>query len=156
MQLAQVDRLAARIAEELPAGALLAITGDHGMVHVDRRFDFDRSPDLRSGVLLLGGDPRARHVYTRPGAAAEVLATWREVLGDSAWVLPREEAVARNWFGPIAGHTVERLGDVVVATRGTAAITRSEAEPVISGMPGQHGSLTPAEQLVPLLISGPS
>ncbi|WP_252439920.1 alkaline phosphatase family protein [Pseudonocardia humida] len=156
MQLAQVDRLAARIAEDLPSGALLAITGDHGMVEVDRRFDFDRHTDLRRGVLLLGGDPRARHVYTRAGAEADVLAIWREVLGDSAWVLPRAEAVARNWFGPVAERTTERIGDIVVATRGTAAVTRSEAEPVISGMPGQHGSLTPAEQLVPLLLSGPS
>ncbi|WP_308257608.1 alkaline phosphatase family protein [Pseudonocardia lacus] len=156
MQLAQVDRLAARIAEELPAGALLAITGDHGMVEVDRRFDFDRNSDLQRGVLLLGGDPRARHVYARQGAADDVLATWREVLGDSAWVLSREEAVARNWFGDVAERTTARLGDVVVATRGTAAVTRSEAEPLISGMPGQHGSLTPAEQLVPLLVSGPS
>jgi hypothetical protein len=78
------------------------------------------------------------------------------VLGDSAWVLPREEAVARNWFGEVAEHTLARLGDVVVATRGTAVVTRSEAEPLISGMPGQHGSLTPAEQLVPLLVSGPA
>jgi hypothetical protein len=156
LQLSQVDRLAALIAEHLPPGALLAVTGDHGMVRVDRRVDFDREDDLRRGVLLLGGDPRSRHVYTRPGAADDVFATWREVLGDGAWVLPRAEAVARGWFGPVAGSTTERLGDVVVATRGTTAVIRSEAEPTISGMPGQHGSLTPAEQLVPLLVSGPS
>jgi hypothetical protein len=156
MQLGQVDRLVARVAENLPAGALLAVTGDHGMVRIDRRFDFDHDDDLRRGVLLLGGDPRSRHVYTRPGAAADVLATWRGVLGERAWVVPREEAVAKNWFGPVAERTTERLGDVVVAARGTTGIVRSDVEPVISAMPGQHGSLTPAEQLVPLLLSGPS
>jgi hypothetical protein len=47
----------------------------------------------------------------------------------------------------------DRVGDVVVATRGTAAVIRSEAEPLISKLPGQHGSLSSAEQLVPLLLA---
>jgi hypothetical protein len=152
IQLTQIDRLAALIAENLPPDTLLAITGDHGMVTVDRRFDADTDIDLRRGVLLVGGDPRARHVYPRPGAAADVLATWREVLGDSAWVVPREQAVADGWFGAVADHTIDRIGEVVVATRGSAAVIRSAAEPQISGMPGQHGSLSATEQLVPLLV----
>jgi hypothetical protein len=156
MQLAQVDRLAALVAEHLPADGLLVVTGDHGMVEVDRKVDFDHHDDLRRGVLLLGGDARARHVYTRPGAVDDVLATWREVLGDGAWVLPRADAVARGWFGPVAERTAARIGDVVVATRGTTAVVRSEVEAMISAMPGQHGSLSAAEQLVPLLVAGPS
>src|SRR5919197_4205802 len=39
LQLAQADRLASVIAERLPPDAVLVITGDHGMVGVDRRFD---------------------------------------------------------------------------------------------------------------------
>ncbi|QJY46236.1 alkaline phosphatase family protein [Pseudonocardia broussonetiae] len=152
MQLAQVDRLVQRIAEDLPPGAVLAVTGDHGMVSVDRIHDADTDDALRQGVLLLGGDARARHVYARPGAADEVLAAWRAVLGDDAWVVPGEQAAADGWFGPVAPAMRSRIGDVVVATRGTAAVIRSEAEPLISRMPGQHGSLTTAEQLVPLLL----
>ncbi|MBW0088640.1 alkaline phosphatase family protein [Pseudonocardia sp. KRD-184] len=153
MQLAQVDRLVQRIAEDLPPGAVLAVTGDHGMVAVDRIHDADTDDALRQGVLLLGGDARARHVYARPGAADEVLAAWRAVLRDDAWVVPGEQAVADGWFGPVAPAMRGRVGDVVVAARGTAAVVRSEAEPLISRMPGQHGSLTTAEQLVPLLLS---
>lgn len=152
MQLAQVDRLVQRIAEDLPPGAVLAVTGDHGMVAVDRIHDADTDDALRQGVLLLGGDARARHVYARPGAADEVLAAWRSVLGDDAWVVPGAQAVADGWFGPVAPAMRGRIGDVVVAARGTAAVVRSEAEPQISRMPGQHGSLTTAEQLVPLLL----
>jgi type I phosphodiesterase/nucleotide pyrophosphatase len=155
MQLGEVDRLVELLAEHLPPDALLAVTGDHGMVRVGRRFDADADPDLRRGVALLGGDPRARHVYARPGAAAEVLATWREVLGDAAWVLSRDEAIAQDWFGPVSAATVPRIGDVVAAARGATAIVRPDVEPVISTMPGQHGSLSAAEQLVPLLVSGP-
>lgn len=156
MQLGEIDRLVELLAEHLPPDALLAVTGDHGMVRVGRRFDADADPDLRRGVALLGGDPRARHVYARPGAAAEVLASWRGVLGDAAWVVSREEAIAQNWFGPVSASMVPRIGDVVAAARGATAIIRPDAEPTISVMPGQHGSLSSAEQLVPLLVSGPS
>jgi hypothetical protein len=154
LQLAQVDRLAALIAEHLPPDTVLAVTGDHGMVGVDRVFDADTDDDLRRDVLLLGGDARSRHVYTRPGAAADVLAGWRAVLGEDAWVVPGEQAVADGWFGPVAAHARDRIGDVVVALRGTAAVIRSVAEPVISKLPGQHGSLSAEEQLVPLLLAG--
>ena len=153
LQLSQVDRLAGLIAEHLPPGTVLVITGDHGMVGVDRIFDADTDPVLQQGVQLLGGDARARHVYASPGAAEDVLATWRSVLHDDAWVVRGEQAVAEGWFGPVAPHVQHRIGDVVVAARGTAAIVRSVAEPVISRLPGQHGSLSTEEQLVPLLVA---
>lgn len=151
-QLRQVDALLGMLLAELPAGTLLAVTGDHGMVAVDRTVDADTIPALTDGVALLGGDPRARHVYTAPGATADVLAAWRAVLGDDASVVTREEAVARGWFGPVADRVLDRIGDVVVAMHGTAALVRTEAEPFLSTFPGQHGSFTTAEQLVPLLV----
>jgi hypothetical protein len=153
LQLAQVDRLAALIAEHLPSDAVLAVTGDHGMVEVTRRFDADTDPDLGRGVALLGGDPRARHVYAQPGAAGDVRAAWRSVLGDGAWVVSREQAIADGWFGPVGGLAVDRIGDVVVAARGTTAVVRSAAEARLSTLPGQHGSLSAEEQLVPLLLA---
>jgi len=50
----------------------------------------------------------------------------------------------------------DRIGDVVVAARGSAAVTRTVAEPVISKLPGQHGSLSAEEQLIPLLLHRPA
>lgn len=152
-QLAAIDRLVAVIAEELPAGAVLLVTGDHGMVAVDRVHDADTDGDLRAGVTHVAGDARSRHVHAKAGAAEDVLATWRAVLGDDAWLLRGDEAIDAGWFGPVAAVNRERIGDVVVALRGTAAVIRSRAEPVISKLPGHHGSLTPAEQLVPLLVA---
>lgn len=153
MQLAQVDRMAALVAEHLPPDAVLVVTGDHGMVTVDRLFDADTDESLQVGVHSLGGDPRARHVYARPGAADEVLAAWRAVLGDAAWVVPGAQAVADGWFGPLSAHVEDRIGDLVVAARGTAAVIRSEAEARLSRLPGQHGSLSSEEQHVPLLLA---
>ena len=154
LQLAAIDRVAARIAEALPDDAVLAITGDHGMVAIDRRHDADIDDDLRRGVLDAAGDVRARHFHAQPGAAADVLATWQARLGDDAWVVSREQAVAEDWFGPLRPSVADRVGDVVVAARGSAGVIRSAAEPVISRLPGQHGSLSAAEQLVPMLLHG--
>ena len=153
MQLAAVDRLAALVAAELPSDALLVVTGDHGMVTVDRRFDADTDPDLQRDVDLVGGDPRSRLVYARRGAAADVLATWQAVLGDAALVVSGEQALAERWFGPTSTRFADRIGDVVAVARGGTAVIRSVAEPGLSVLPGQHGALSAEEQWVPLLLA---
>jgi hypothetical protein len=157
VQLELVDHLVAALAERLPRGAVLAVTGDHGMVEVAAadRVDLDRTPELLDGVRAIGGEARARHVYARPGAAADVLAAWRERLGGRAWVVSADEAVASGWFGPtVADRVRPRIGDVVAAAAGTIALIRSAAEPIPSALVGQHGSFTPAEQFVPLVLLG--
>ncbi len=156
-QLAHVDRLAEQIAGSLPFGTAFYVTADHGMVDVgpDDRVDADLVPELREGVALLGGEARARHVYARPGAAADVLATWRELLGERAWVMSRDEAIKDGWFGPVDDAMTSRIGDVVAAAADRYAIIASAAEPLESALVGYHGSLTAAEQLVPMLAFAP-
>ena len=151
-QLAHVDKLAEQLASSLPGGTALYVTADHGMVNAgpDDRIDVDVIPRLRDGVALLGGEPRARHVYAVPGAAADVLATWQGVLDGRAWVASREEAIAAGWFGPVDERFIPRVGDVVAAP-GSWAIVATKAEPLESSLKGMHGSLTPGDQFVPLL-----
>jgi hypothetical protein len=153
-QLAHVDKLAEQLAGALPSGTMMYVTADHGMVDIsaDDKFDVDAHPELRSGLALLGGEPRARHLYARRGAAADILATWREVLGDRAWVLPRDEAISEGWFGQVDAAMTSRIGDVVAAAGGSLALVATQAEPRESRLVGMHGSLTPAEQLVPALM----
>ncbi|MEI5034832.1 alkaline phosphatase family protein [Streptomyces sp. S1A(2023)] len=155
-QLMYVDGLARRLAEQLPPRSALYITADHGMIDIpfdeQSRIDFDVDWELRAGVALLGGEGRARHVYAVPGAQADVLAVWREVLGEQFWVASRDEAIAAGWFGPTVDERVYgRIGDVVAAAHDDVIITASVNEPHESAMAGVHGSLTPVEQLVPLL-----
>ncbi|WP_326958245.1 alkaline phosphatase family protein [Amycolatopsis sp. NBC_01286] len=154
MQLRQVDRLVESLVDGLPAGALLAVVADHGMVTVEDKLDLEDVPELLAGVRTFGGEVRARHVYTEPGATADVLAAWRAVVGDRAWVRSRAEAVAEGWFGPtVSDRVLPRIGDVVVAARGRFGMVRGLAEAVETSLVGQHGSLTTAEQLVPLAIA---
>ncbi|MBZ4018865.1 alkaline phosphatase family protein [Streptomyces purpurogeneiscleroticus] len=155
-QLMYVDRLAERLAEQLPPRSALYITADHGMIDIpfdpESRVDFDEDWELSAGVRLLGGEGRCRHVYAHPGAADDVLAVWREVVGEQMWVAGREEAIAAGWFGPHVDDRVRgRIGDVVAAAHADMVIIASQNEPRESAMVGMHGSMTPVEQLVPLL-----
>lgn len=152
-ELANVDRIAAELAAGLPPRSALIVTADHGMIELVDRIDFDTHPHLSEGVLTLGGEPRARHVYTVDGATADVADTWRGALGTDFVVRTRAEAVAAGWFGPVVtDESAYRIGDLVVLARGDGGVVRSGAEPLQSIMVGHHGSLTPAELLVPLRI----
>ena len=156
MQLRQVDRLVESIVEGLGPGGLLAVVADHGMVEVDASevVDIDACEALLDGVDAIGGEPRARHVYVADGAGDAVLAAWRETLAQRAWVVSRDEAIAAGWFGDKVGDDARfRIGDVVAAARGDAAMMRRTAESLLSSLIGQHGSLTTAEQRVPLLLT---
>jgi predicted AlkP superfamily pyrophosphatase or phosphodiesterase len=155
LQLGHIDRLAATIAEGLPPGTQLVVIADHGMVTVpeEARLDFDTEPALQAGVRLLGGDPRARYIYTDPGATDDVVAAWSELIGDRAWICTRDEAIEAGWFGPVVEPRIrDRIGDVIVAARGDFAVVRSQVTPKLSRLIGHHGSLTADEQLVPLLV----
>jgi hypothetical protein len=131
------------------------VTADHGMLDVpaDTRLDLDADPDLLAGVRVLAGEPRARYVHAVPGAADDVLDRWRAVLGDRAWVTGRDEAVASGIFGPVDDALAPRIGDVVALARGSWAFTATEREPGPSRLAAYHGSLTPTELAIPLLLA---
>jgi len=155
LQIGILDRLVQDIANRLPADSLLVVTGDHGMVDLrpEERIDIDDHPELAAGVRLLGGEARARHVYTRPGATAEVLSAWREALGDRMWIMPREQAIDEGWFGPVVPDAFRpRIGDVVAAAHGPVGVVQRSVFALETKMVGHHGSLTAAEQLVPFLL----
>jgi predicted AlkP superfamily pyrophosphatase or phosphodiesterase len=156
MQLRQVDRLVESIVDSLPPGSLLAVVADHGMVAVDaaQSIDIDASESLLDGVEALGGEPRARHVYVADGALDSVLTTWRESLSQHARVASRDEAIAAGWFGErVSDDARFRIGDVVAAARGATGLMRRTVEPLLSALVGQHGSLTSAEQQIPLFLA---
>jgi predicted AlkP superfamily pyrophosphatase or phosphodiesterase len=155
-QLAIVDRIAAELARRLPAEATLFVTADHGMVHVpdEVKVDADSTPSLLDGVVALAGEPRARYVHTAPGASDDVFATWRDVLGETWRVLRRDDAIGAGLFGPVVTTAArQRIGDVVALSLANGGVVERRKSPRLSAMPGQHGSVTPDELLVPLLRS---
>jgi hypothetical protein len=154
-ELRAVDSLAEQLADVVPPGYALVVTGDHGMVEVsaEDHVDVDAVPGLWDDVVLIGGEPRFRHVYTEPGRAETVAERWQARLGKRAIVCTREQAEAQGWFGPVDERVRERIGDVVVAALGSTVCLVPSLWPREARMKGHHGSLTEAEMLVPCLVS---
>lgn len=152
---ADVGLLLARLVDGLPADAALLVTADHGGVNVaaGHRVDVDTDRRLRVGVRVVAGEARVRYLHTRRGASEDVIAAWRAVLGDTADVISRDEAVAAGWFGAVPEQHLARIGDVVVACRGDYAVLATKHEPELAGkLVAYHGSMTPAEMAIPLII----
>jgi hypothetical protein len=153
--LLSVDRAAQAIYERLPPGFALVVTADHGMVNLgpEDRIDVADAPELMAGVRLLAGEARARHVHARPGAADDVLAVWRDMLGDRMWVVPKEEAIAAGWFGPkVLDWVLPRIGDVIASAFSAIGVFQREVDPLQATLVGHHGSMTPVEQRVPFIL----
>ena len=153
-QLSAVDASVEQLRESLDPGVRLIVVADHGMIDcpAEARIDIDEHPELRSGVQLIGGEARFRHLYCSGRAVDDVLATWREFLGDRAQVLARDEAIERGWFGGVAPQVRPRLGDVVVAARGQTALISMTDFPYENMLVGFHGSLTAVEMEIPIFV----
>jgi hypothetical protein len=96
-----------------------------------------------------------RHVHTRPGAVADVRRAWQETLGSDWHVISGDEAVSGGLFGPVVSPVARaRIGDVIALATGQGGVVERRKLPRLAAMPGQHGSLTDDELLVPLLSSG--
>jgi hypothetical protein len=153
-QLVMIDAQAEQLREALPREVRLLVVADHGMVDSPKRarVDVDEQLELRDGLVLMGGEARFRHLYCRPGADDDVAATWTAVLDDRADVLTRQQAIARGWFGPVESQVLPRIGDVLVACRGDHAVVSTADFAYESTLVGLHGSLTPDEMLIPMLV----
>lgn len=153
-QLASIDAEAEQLRDALPSHARLVVVADHGMVDCpdDRRVDVDDESAFREGVVLLGGEARFRHVYCAAGAVDDVASCWRSLLGDRALVVTRDEAIARGWFGEVAASVLPRLGDVMAAARDDWGLFASVDFPYELRLVGLHGSLTPVEMQIPILV----
>lgn len=154
-RLAMVDDQAEELRESLPDDVRVLFVADHGMVDAladDDRIDIDAVPGLRDGVALVGGEARFRQLYCHVGAADDVAAAWAAWLRDRAEVLTREQAIARGWFGAVDERVLPRIGDVVVAARGNTALFSSVDFGYEMSLVGLHGSLTPEEMHIPILV----
>lgn len=148
-----VDDMVARILARLGEGHLLVVTADHGMVDcpVSARVVVEDLPGAER-ILAVAGEPRLRHVYCRPGAAGGLKEAWQDALGEKAMALTRDEALARGLFGSMDPDYAERVGDLVLLAQDRTVLA-SEVDPIVSGLVGQHGSVTEAEMDIPLLLA---
>ena len=155
--LAQLDELDAALAPletRLPHDAGVLLTADHGMLDVPphRRLVLAAEDPLWSGVRHVAGEPRCLQLgLDDPEQAETVRDRWLDAEGARSWVVTRDEAIAAGWFGKVDDAVRRRIGDVLIAARGSIAYYDDRtASASARAMVGQHGSFSPEETRIPL------
>ena len=150
LEIQAVDRLVGELLDALPSSSALVVTSDHGQVHVGPEGWLPLRPVIDL-VDVCSGDGRFRYLHAVKGGGAELLAASRTEFGEHAWVLGRDELIDDGWLGPdVASTTRRRLGDVVLAAKGTVAFVDPDLERE-ARLVSAHGSLSADEMLVPVL-----
>jgi hypothetical protein len=150
--LATVSELITGLRDRLPKGTRLWVTADHGMINVGEKIILGEDNKLMENVTLVGGEPRARHMYLRDGAIANTVAMWREFLGAKADVYSRDEVIAAELFGPqVSLDSSERMGDLIAIAKGEMILVDPSRIKEESKMVGHHGGLEAIEVAIPLL-----
>lgn len=151
-ELAAADGLVGQLLESLPHETALVVVSDHGQVHVGDRVRVLPDAILRH-VDHQSGEGRFRWLHAIGGRGDALLDAAREAFAHEAWVVSREQVIDEGWFGPRVGAEARRrLGDVALVPFEPVAYF----DPDDSGpfqLIGRHGSLTPAEMYVPLLVA---
>jgi Type I phosphodiesterase / nucleotide pyrophosphatase len=152
--LARIDVMCERLRAALPPQVTLIITADHGMIDIpaNQRIVAEDDPALMAGLSALAGEGRFRQLYVDQELPRRVADRWRARLGELAWVRTRDEAIDEGWFAATDDQLRDRWGHVLVALRADWAIM-TRAFPREFTLIGMHGSLTPAEMLVPLIVA---
>ncbi len=153
-ELRAVDRLVADVADELPPGAVLVVTADHGQIDVGPQLEL-LGREIMALVHFMSGEGRFRWLHARPGAAADLLEAAADRYADTTWVKGRDQVIDEGLFGgPLAPEFLPRLGDVVLIPQAPMAFV-DPADTGESRLYSRHGSLTADEMLVPLVaLSG--
>jgi Type I phosphodiesterase / nucleotide pyrophosphatase len=152
--LARIDVMCERLRAALAPQVTLIITADHGMIDIpaDQRIVAEDDPALMAGLSALAGEGRFRQLYVDQELPRRVADRWRARLGELAWVRTRDEAIDEGWFAATDDQLRDRWGHVLVALRADWAIM-TRAFPREFTLIGMHGSLTPAEMMVPLIVA---
>jgi hypothetical protein len=140
------------VLEALPSGGVLLVTADHGQVDVGDRI-IDLTPDVLAMVAAQSGEGRFRWLHAYRGASDDLVAAGKELYGQQAWIVTRQQMIDEEWFGPtLAQPMAARLGDVALVAHAPVSFY----DPADSGpfeLVCRHGSLTAAEILVPFVAA---
>ncbi len=129
----RADAFVGRLIDALPSGATLLVTADHGMVDCPpaARISIEDTAALMHGVHRVAGEPRARHVYARAGAAVDVEQAWRGELKGRAMVLTRAQVIDEGTARGAAALS-KRFGSKPWASILEPAIREAEDGPLVT------------------------
>ncbi len=151
--LSQVSEFITKVKLSAPAGTRVWVTSDHGMVNSTQQLILGQDNDLLKNVTLIGGEPRARHIYIKEGAESETILQWQEQLAGKAEVLSRESAISSGLFGEfVSQDSRERMGDLIAIAQNDLILIDPDRIREESSMVGHHGGVTNTEVEIPLLL----
>ena len=152
--LQQVSEFITKVKQLAPAGTRIWVTSDHGMVNSTEQVILGQDNKLLENVTLIGGEPRARHIYIKEGAVAETITQWQEFFGNKARVLSKDTAIKDGLFGPVVTEdSHDRLGDLIAIANNDLILVDPARVREESSMVGHHGGITDIEVEIPLLLA---
>ena len=152
--LQQVSDFITKVKQLAPVGTRIWVTSDHGMVNSTEQVILGQDNKLLENVTLIGGEPRARHIYIKEGAVAETITQWQEFFGNKARVLSKDTAIKDGLFGPVVTEdSHDRLGDLIAIANNDLILVDPARVREESSMVGHHGGVTDIEVEIPLLLA---
>lgn len=155
--LSAIDQMVSQLMKEVPKGTRIWVTSDHGMINVEEKIIIGQDNPLLTGVSVIAGEPRARHIYLTedsPQARNEVASLWQQYLQEKALVISREEAVSSKLFGEtLSADAVDRMGEVIAIARGGLVLLDADRADKEGAMMGHHGGDSEIESQVGLLTT---
>ncbi len=135
----------------------LIITADHGLIDVTGVVWLNECEEImRCLTMPPSVESRAASLFVKRGREREFERAFQETLGADFLLMPREEALSRQLFGPGKLHDKadDFIGDYLALATGTRAIYyRAEGGQPHGKMVGHHAGMTEQEMLVPLILS---
>ena len=152
--LQQVSEFITKVKQLAPAGTRIWVTSDHGMVNSTEQVILGQDNKLLENVTLIGGEPRARHIYIKEGAESETIIQWQEFFGYKARILSKDTAIKDGLFGPVVSEdSHDRLGDLIAIANNDLILVDPARVREESSMVGHHGGVTDIEVEIPLLLA---
>jgi hypothetical protein len=152
--LQQVSEFITKVKQLAPAGTRIWVTSDHGMVNSTEQIILGQDNNLLENVTLIGGEPRARHIYIKEGAASETIIQWQEFFGNKARILSKDNAIKDGLFGPVVTEdSHDRLGDLIAIANNDLILVDPARVREETSMVGHHGGVTDIEVEIPLLLA---
>lgn len=157
--LTMIDQMFSNLMKEMPQGTRIWLTSDHGMINVNKKIIIGQDNPLLEGITVIGGEPRARHLYLAPdldspSARIEVASRWAEFLGDRATIFTRESALEANLFGSdVSADSLDRMGEVIAIAQEHLVLLDPERADKEGEMIGHHGGNSDIESQVGLLTT---
>ena len=155
--LSAIDQMVSQLMKEVPKGTRIWVTSDHGMINVKEKIIIGQDNPLLTGVSVIAGEPRARHLYLESDsvqARVDVASLWQQYLQEKALVLTREQAISSDLFGAqLSADAVDRMGEVIAIARGGLVLLDPERADKEGAMVGHHGSDSEIESQVGLLTT---